>query len=201
MGNTTSYVYVPVATPSAPPAPSPVITNTITKTVVEYVDRYVESDYQKYVDRYNLTYTNGIPIQQLIQNHIKPIENKIQFLRELIQDNFVSMFDKFYNKQSKQNKTFQLLINDKKRMKEDEKKYDALFEEEEAKRQALGGRSRHQTLQEFVILFFYVTSIILTISLCIHEYRNTQNFGSTFKTFLLMFILLLIGSAAMIKYG
>jgi hypothetical protein len=192
-GQSTSYVFLPV--PSAPQ----VITNTAYNT--QYVDRYVESDYQKYVDQYNLTHTTGIPIQTLIQDQIEPLENKFIYLQTLITDGYNQYMDLYYNKGSKQNKVFQKLSKTMEKMDKETKKYDVLFEEEEAKRQAFGGRSRHQTLQEFVILFFYTSFLIFTISICIHEYRNSQNFGSTIKTFVLMMSILLVTTVCMIRYG
>jgi hypothetical protein len=47
---------------------------------------------------------------------------------------------------------------------------DRVFEEEEAAIQAMGGKTRMQTLQEFVLLSFFVSYSIFTLTLVLHAY-------------------------------
>jgi hypothetical protein len=49
--------------------------------------------------------------------------------------------------------------------------YDRQFEEEESRLQAYGGKTRKQTLQEFVLLFFFVAYGILTVSFALYANR------------------------------
>ena len=52
--------------------------------------------------------------------------------------------------------------------------YNQDFVEEEAKLQALGGKTRRQTLQEFVLLFFFVAFGIFTASLALSSYAQGE---------------------------
>ena len=78
--------------------------------------------------------------------------------------------------------------------------YDRLFEEEEAKVQAFGGRTRAETLQEFVLLFFFVGYGIFTVSMGLLA-MTTQGTNAALKIIgLLLFCLLLI-SGILIRYA
>ena len=61
--------------------------------------------------------------------------------------------------------------------------YDQQFEQEEAKIQAMGGKTRAQTLQEFVLLFFYISLLLLIISITIYTFATTKNVKETLKVF------------------
>jgi hypothetical protein len=61
--------------------------------------------------------------------------------------------------------------------------YDQEFEQEEAKIQAMGGKTRAQTLQEFVLLFFYISLLLLIISITIYTFATTKNIKETLKVF------------------
>jgi len=76
--------------------------------------------------------------------------------------------------------------------------YDRKFEEEQHKFQANGGKSRKQTLQEFVILFFFVGYALFTISLIM--YGKTVGI-STAKIFFGMLFALLMISGIIIRYA
>jgi hypothetical protein len=77
--------------------------------------------------------------------------------------------------------------------------YDREFEEEESRLQAFGGKGRKQTLQEFVLLFFYLAYGILSFAIIMYAYRANIE-GYTMKVFgLLAFILLLI-TGMILKY-
>jgi hypothetical protein len=68
--------------------------------------------------------------------------------------------------------TFQKEIRD---MHDEANAYDREFEEEEAASQALGGKTRMQTLQEFVLLFFFVAYGIFTASIVLNTYARGQH--------------------------
>lgn len=76
--------------------------------------------------------------------------------------------------------------------------YDRKFEEEQHKFQANGGKSRKQTLQEFVILFFFVGYALFTISLIM--YGRVVGI-STAKIFFGMLFALLMISGIIIRYA
>jgi hypothetical protein len=76
--------------------------------------------------------------------------------------------------------------------------YDRKFEEEQHKFQANGGKSRKQTLQEFVILFFFVGYALFTVSLIM--YGKTVGI-STAKIFFGMLFALLMISGIIIRYA
>jgi hypothetical protein len=72
------------------------------------------------------------------------------------------------------------------------------FEEAQYKFQASGGKSRKQTLQEFVILFFFVAYAALTVSLILYG----RAIGvSTAKIFSLMAFALLMISGIIVRYA
>lgn len=55
-------------------------------------------------------------------------------------------------------------------LKQEEKKYNQDFREQQAILNSKGGKSRNQTLQEFVLLFFYIGFALLAISLTLLAY-------------------------------
>ena len=84
--------------------------------------------------------------------------------------------------------TFQKEIRD---MKAEANSYDREFEEEEAASQALGGKSRMQTLQEFVLLFFFVAYGIFTASIVLNTFARGQQ-AEALKIVGIMALLLLL---------
>ena len=82
--------------------------------------------------------------------------------------------------------------------KESANKYDRQFEEEESRLQAFGGKSRKQTLQEFVILFFFVAYGILTVAFVLYG----NQFGlDTKKILASMIFILLVLTAVIVTYA
>jgi len=68
--------------------------------------------------------------------------------------------------------------------------YDRKFEEAQYKFQANGGKTRKQTLQEFVILFFFVGYALFTVSLVLYARATGGSPGMLFGGMLfLMFII------------
>ena len=85
-----------------------------------------------------------------------------------------------------------------KNLKDQADMVDRKFEEAEYKVQASGGKSRKQTLQEFVILFFFVAYAAFTISLILYGKAVGV---STAKIFGGMAFSLLMISGIIIRYA
>ena len=83
-------------------------------------------------------------------------------------------------------------------LKQEAATYDRKFEEEQYKCQANGGKSRKQTLQEFIILFFFVGYALFTVSLIM--YGRVVGI-STAKIFFGMLFALLMISGIIIRYA
>ena len=83
-------------------------------------------------------------------------------------------------------------------LKEEADTYDRKFEEEQYKFLLNGGKSRKQTLQEFVILFFFVSYALLTVSFIV--FGNAMDI-STAKIFFGMLFILLMISGIILRYA
>lgn len=83
-------------------------------------------------------------------------------------------------------------------LKEEADTYDRKFEEEQYKFLLNGGKSRKQTLQEFVILFFFVSYALLTVSFIV--FGNAMDI-STAKIFFGMLFILLMISGIIMRYA
>ena len=83
-------------------------------------------------------------------------------------------------------------------LKAKQEEYERQFVEKEAELQALGGRSRKQTLQEFVLLFFYISYLIFTVSAVLY---TRQTGGSSQKIGLLLLAILLVVTGILIRYA
>lgn len=82
--------------------------------------------------------------------------------------------------------------------KEKADSYDRRFEEEESRLQAFGGKSRKQTLQEFILLFFFVAYGILTVAFILYA----NQFGmDTKKILAAMVFILLVLTAIIVTYA
>jgi len=77
--------------------------------------------------------------------------------------------------------------------------YDAQFDEEQSKR-TFGSKSRKQSLQEFVLLFFYVAIVLLTCALILYSFTNGNPLVSI-QIFLSMVFITLVLSVIIIRYG
>jgi ABC-type transport system involved in cytochrome bd biosynthesis fused ATPase/permease subunit len=76
--------------------------------------------------------------------------------------------------------------------------YDRQFEEEESRLQRYGGKTRKQTLQEFVLLFFFVAYGILTVALALYANRVGAD---PVKIIALMAFIIMIITALIIAYA
>jgi paraquat-inducible protein B len=81
-----------------------------------------------------------------------------------------------------------------------ESEYNVLFQEEEASRQAMGGKSRKQTLQEFVLLFFYISLAVLSVTLLFYSLA-TGGFIQGAKMLAMCFVVGLVVTAILIRYA
>jgi hypothetical protein len=63
-----------------------------------------------------------------------------------------------------------LFTNEIRAMKHSARAHDVLFEENEAKAQDTGKKTRRQTLQEFVLLFFFCAYAILSAAVIMYAY-------------------------------
>ena len=79
--------------------------------------------------------------------------------------------------------------------------YDRMFEEKEGQLQASGGRSRQQTLQEYILTFFFVSFGILAISLSLLSTTLTGVVGKGMQVFGLMFLISILSGALILRYG
>ena len=125
-----------------------------------------------------LTLTVGQLAQQL-----EPIISELSVLESNIRDSFQNL-----NSSPKINSEI-------KKLESQANIYNEQFEQEEAKIQAMGGKTRAQTLQEFVILFFYISLLLLVISIVIYTFVTTRSMKETLKVLgiLLFSVIVLTG--------
>ena len=84
-------------------------------------------------------------------------------------------------------------------MKAQETAYNKEFEEEH---RLFGGKTRRQTLQEFVFLFFYVACAIGIIAVTIYRFRTSEGSGkAAAKIFFLCLFILLLVTGILIRYA
>jgi ABC-type transport system involved in cytochrome bd biosynthesis fused ATPase/permease subunit len=82
--------------------------------------------------------------------------------------------------------------------KQNAESYDRRFEEEESRLQAFGGKTRKQTLQEFIILFFFLAYGIMTVAFLL--YANRVGLDTT-KILAAMVFILLVLTAIIVSYA
>ena len=86
-------------------------------------------------------------------------------------------------------------------LKEEQQKYDTLFEEEESIIQSMGGKTRMQTLQEFILTFFYSSMIIFSFALGIYYYLRTGSSKEMYKVFGFMAFIILVITGFLVRYA
>jgi hypothetical protein len=77
---------------------------------------------------------------------------------------------------------------------------DQQFVEEQARLEARGGKTRKQSLQEFVLLFFFVAYGLLAVALILLA-NYTGGSTQAWKTFGLMLFIVLIVAGIIIRYA
>ena len=86
-------------------------------------------------------------------------------------------------------------------LKRQELTADLAFREAESAAQASGWRGRHQTLQEFILAFFFTAIIVFTITLMIRSYSATQTWNEALKILVMMIILTGITWGILLRYA
>lgn len=86
-------------------------------------------------------------------------------------------------------------------MKQQEATFDTEFEEAEANLQKTGGKTRRQTLQEFVILFFFISFGVFMISVAVLKFIETRQPVEGLKMIGILLLLLAISIALIIRLG
>ena len=87
------------------------------------------------------------------------------------------------------------------KLKDQATNYDSQFEEEEAKLQAMGGKTRKQTLQEFVLLFFYISAVLFSVSVLVYTQIVEQNSKKTTQMAIALFFILFVTTGILIRYA
>lgn len=82
----------------------------------------------------------------------------------------------------------------------DTRKYDTQFEEMKYMQDRFGGKTRKQSLQEFVLLFFYVAYALLSTAIIVFSF-NFWGPLSTLKIFVMLVLFLLGTTGMIIRYG
>ena len=82
----------------------------------------------------------------------------------------------------------------------DARKYDTEFDEAKAMQERFGGKTRKQSLQEFVLLFFYVAFFLLSTSIILYSY-NVWGGQPTLKILFIILLTFLAGTGLIITYG
>ena len=85
--------------------------------------------------------------------------------------------------------------------KEEAATYDTQFVEEESKLSRFGKKTRKQSLQEFVLLFFYVAIALLTCALVLYAFTNVSEASAVgaVQIFLVMCFTTLVITALIIR--
>ena len=130
-----------------------------------------------------------------IAAEVKSYRDEVTTLQSSISDSF----DKFVS--VGMNKQITKMNGHIRDLKEEADKYDTEFREHERFLQKTGGKPRHQTLQEFVLLFFYTSLTLLTVSLAIFSFTATNVYGNPLKIIGLMFFISLLVTAILIRYA
>jgi hypothetical protein len=129
---------------------------------------------------------------RFLADSVQPMIDELTSLKSSISESYAHLGDPT-GKQLKQSQQ----VRD---LDEQSNMYDRLFEEEEAKRQAFGVKTRAETLQEFVLLFFFIGYGVFTISMALFA-MSTQGSSAAIKIVLGMLFSLLLISGILIRYA
>lgn len=135
-----------------------------------------------------------MPTVQELATRVQNLYNRITIL----ESNISESYDKVIDRQVKGGGyTNEKELND---LKAEADAYDRKFEEEESKLQGLGGKTRKQTLQEFVLLFFFVAYGLFAVSLAVQA-QITQGGNAALKILGAMFFAGLLITGILIRYA
>lgn len=141
---------------------------------------------------------NAVARMATVRSFAERVQNSIDELTSL-KSKISDSFDTVSNTNLSQKRTLKQ-SKESADLEQESEMYDRLFEEEEAKFQSFGGRTRAETLQEFVLLFFFVGYGVFTVSMALLA-LSTQGTTEALKIVgLLLFCLLLI-SGILIRYA
>lgn len=135
----------------------------------------------------------GTTVGQLNTN-LTSITEELTVLTASVKDSLTTYLSSRTRKDNSENVSMKKDIRE---FKESADNYDRQFEEEESRLQAFGGKSRKQTLQEFILFFFFVAYGILTFAFLL--YANQFGFD-TKKIFAAMIFILLVVTAMIVTY-
>ena len=133
----------------------------------------------------------SIPLPQLI-TRVNGISENLSALKSNITDAYNS--SKIIDDNNKIIKTTTTEYKTKSSM------YDRLFQEKESNLQKNGGRNRHETLQEYCLLTFYVAYCIFIISLTVYS-ATLYGIGAAAKIFVTGLCILLPITGIVVLYG
>ena len=133
---------------------------------------------QQLVDRVNDNITNVTVLQSQINSSLSNMNSSTP----LTQDNV-------------------FIQSEIQKLKDQATNYDSQFEEEEAKLQAMGGKARKQTLQEFVLLFFYISAVLFSISVLVYTQIVEQKGKKTMQMAIALFFILFVTTGILIRYA
>lgn len=136
----------------------------------------------------------GNTVSELNAN-LTEVTNELTILTASIKDSLTSYAASGTRKAISQDLSMKKDIRE---FKENADSYDRRFEEEESRLQAFGGKSRKQTLQEFILLFFFVAYGILTVALVL--YANQAGMD-TKKILAAMVFILLVLTGIIVSYA
>jgi hypothetical protein len=90
--------------------------------------------------------------------------------------------------------------NEIREFENDVRKYNTAFDEAKSMQERFGGKTRKQSLQEFVLLFFYVGFLLLSTSIILYSY-NVWGGPTTLKIFIIILLTFLAMTALIISYA
>jgi hypothetical protein len=100
-----------------------------------------------------------------------------------------------------QNKAIDSSAPEIRELKEQEENYDRKFNDAKQELTVLGGKTRQQTLQEFVLLFFYVSYVVVTIAATLFVYSWNQSVQEAGKVLALLLLLGFVSLGMIAKYS
>ena len=111
----------------------------------------------------------GTMIQTPFINASTQVNTLVDELKEAINEN-ANENGEFENENANGDSSALLFKHEVLEMKRAARAHDVMFEEEEANAQAKGKKTRRQTLQEFILLFFYCSYAILSAAIVMYAY-------------------------------
>ena len=124
----------------------------------------------------------------------------LQIMDELtiLKSNASESYDKFINAQTgNPDTTVKAMTKD---FQDKASMYDRLFEEKESHNEQHGVKKRMQTLQEYVLLLFFISYAILAVAMTLYM-TNLYGFSSAIQGFIMMALLILPIIGLMVIYA